>query len=202
MNGGKRTAIISALFAGAALLAAAGCGSADTQSSARKAAPARDAIAALTTSPSDPGQESGDTADLEKAGAAAMNAVQGSTILSVQAENDGKVWEIQLAGPDGTEHVLEVDTAGKALSEPRVKDTSSAEKARVVGLVKDAKQTFKDAVKKVSAAVPQGEITHISLDRYNDNNALVWDADVIGPGETWHGVKVNAEDGTVTKTGS
>ncbi|WP_214327522.1 PepSY domain-containing protein [Nonomuraea sediminis] len=164
------------------------------------AAPARDVIAALTTSPSDPGQEAGDTASLEKAGAAATDAVQGSTILSVQAENDGKIWEIQLAGPDGTEHVLEVDAAGKAISEPRVKDTGSSEKARVVGLVKAAKQTFKDAVEKVSAAVPQGEITHISLDRYNDN-ALVWDADVMGPGETWHGVKVNAEDGTVTKTG-
>lgn len=202
MNGGKRTkAIISALFAGSALLAAAACGSADTQSSAGKAAPVRAAIAVLTTSPSDPGQESGDTASLEKAGAAAVNSVQGSTILSVQAENDGKIWEIQLAGPDGTEHVLEVDAAGTAIAEPRVKDTGSGEKARVVALVKDAKQTFKDAVEKVSAAVPQGAITHMSLDRYSDNNALVWDVDVMGPGGTWHGVKVNAEDGTVTTTG-
>ncbi|MEV7908309.1 PepSY domain-containing protein, partial [Streptomyces anulatus] len=60
--------------------------------------------------------------------------------------------------------------------------------------------TFKDAVEKVSSSVPHGKITHLSLDRYN-NNLLVWDADVVTPDGTWHEVKVDAKNGTVTKNG-
>ncbi|MFI7708966.1 PepSY domain-containing protein [Nonomuraea sp. NPDC049480] len=210
MNGGRRKKIaISTIFAGSALLAAAACGGAHTQSSAVKAAPAGGAIAGLMSPsgpPGDPnpsgspGQEPGSMASLEKAGAAAMNAVKDSTVLSVQSENDGQIWDVQLAGSDGTERLLEVDATGKAVSGARVKDTGKEEKARVMGIVKDAELTFEDAVEKVSSSVPQGKITHMSLDRYN-NNLLVWDADVVTPDGTWHGVKVDAKTGTMTRNG-
>lgn len=177
MNGGKRIkTIIGTIFAGSALLAAAACGSADTQSNAVEAAPAGGAIADLR-SPSvppsdpsgDPSQEPGGMASLEKAATAAMNAVEGSTVVSVQSENGGAIWEVQLAGPDGTEQLLEVDASGKVVSEPRAKDTGKGEKARVMGIIKDAELNFKEAVEKVSSSVPQGKITHMSLDRYNNN---------------------------------
>ncbi|WP_113705403.1 PepSY domain-containing protein [Nonomuraea lactucae] len=129
-----------------------------------------------------------------------MDAVKGSTLLSVQSENDGQIWGIQVAGSDGTERLLEVDASGKVVSGPRVKDTGEGEKARVMGMVKGSEVTFKEAAEKVSSSVPQGKITHMSLDRYNDN-LLVWDADVVTEDGTWHGVRVNAEDGTVTKNG-
>lgn len=199
MNGGNRTTtIISAVVAGSALLAATACGSADTRSSAARAVP-------VIMSPSgppggDPGQEPGGTASLEQAGAAARSAVKDSTLLSVQAQNNGQIWEVQLAGPDGTEHVVDMDAAGKAISPARVKDTGAWEKARVMAIVKAAKINFKEAVEKVSAAVPQGKITHLSLDMYDDKR-LVWDADVITQNGTWHGIKVDARTGTVTKEG-
>ncbi|MET9341781.1 PepSY domain-containing protein [Nonomuraea sp. NPDC003804] len=199
----RATSIIRSVFAGSALLAVAACGSAATQSKAVEAAPAGGAIAGLASPsemPGDPSQEPGGMAGLEKAGAAAVAAVQGSTILSVQAENDGQLWEIQLAGPDGTERVMEVDASGKVVSEPRVKDTGETEKGRVMSIAKDAKVTFKEAVEKVSSAVPEGKITHLSLDKYNENT-LVWDADVVTPDGTWHGVKVDATTGAVTKEG-
>ncbi|WP_431897520.1 PepSY domain-containing protein [Nonomuraea sp. bgisy101] len=199
MNGGKRTkAIISAVFACSALLAAAACGSVDTQSSAVKAAPA--GLMSPSGMPADPSQEPGGMADLGKVGAAAMAAVEGSTILSVQAENDGQLWEVQLAGPDGTERVLEVDSSGKVVSEPRVKVTGEGEKERVMGIIKDAKVTFQDAVEKVSSAMPEGKIAHLSLDRYSDDT-LVWDGDIVSPDGAWQGVKVDAKTGTVTKEG-
>ncbi|MEV4062221.1 PepSY domain-containing protein [Nonomuraea dietziae] len=208
MNGGKRIkAIIGAIFAGSALLAASACGSADAPSSAVKAAPAGGAVAALISPSGPPGDPSGDPSQspggmesLEKVGTAAVDAVEGSTLLSLQSENEGKLWEAQLAGPDGTEQVLEVDASGKVVSEPRVKDTGKEEKARVMAIVKDAEITFEDVVEKLSSSVKQGKIIHLSLDRYGDN-LLVWDADVVGPDGTWHGVKVDAKDGTVTKNG-
>ncbi|NUW33732.1 PepSY domain-containing protein [Nonomuraea sp. SMC257] len=206
MNGRRRTkTTIGTIFAGSALLAAAACGSAQPQLSAVEPAPAGEAAAGPMSLPGplgnpsgDPGQESGGTAS-EKASAAAMNAVKGSKVLSVQSENGGQIWEVQLAAPDGTERLLEVDASGK-VSAVRVKDTGKGEKARVMGIIKDAELTFEDAVKKVSSAVSQGKIIHMSLDRYNDK-LLVWEADVLTSDGTWHGVKVDAKTGTVTKTG-
>jgi uncharacterized membrane protein YkoI len=203
MNGGKQAKVITgAIFAGSVLLVAAGCGSAHTRSSAVKAEPAG-AVAGLSPSgpPGDTSQEAGSMASLEKASTAATNAVEGSAVLSVQSENGGELWEVQLAVPDGTEQLLIVDAAsGKVISQPRVKDTGNGEKTRVMGIIKDAQLTFKDAMKKVSSAVPQGKITHMSLDRYG-NNLLVWDVDVVTPDATSYAVKVDAKDGSVTKNG-
>ncbi|MEV5557126.1 PepSY domain-containing protein [Nonomuraea wenchangensis] len=128
-----------------------------------------------------------------------MDAVKGSKVLSVQSNNGGRLWEVQLAGPDGTERLLEVDDSGK-VSGVRVKDTGQGEKARMMGISKDARLSFEDAAAKVSAAVPEGRITHMSLDRYGDD-ALVWDADVLTSEGIWHGVKVDARSGAVTKNG-
>lgn len=203
MNGGKRVkTIIGAIFAGSALLAAA-CGSTHTQSDAIKAAPAGGTIAGLM-SPSGPSggpsQESGGMASLEKAGAVAMNAVKGSMLLSIQSENHGRIWGVQLAGSDGTERQMEVDASGNVVSGPRVIDTGAAEKARVMAMVKDSELTFKDAAQKARSSVPRGKITHLSLDRYS-SNLLVWDADVVTPDGTGYEVKIDAKNGTVTKNG-
>jgi uncharacterized membrane protein YkoI len=204
MNAGKRTKIISGtVFAGSALLAAAACGGAGTQFSAVKAAPAGAADVGLMSStgpPSDASQESGGMESLEKTATAATNAVKSSTVLSVQSENDGQIWAVQLTGPDGTEQLLEVNASGKVVSAPRVKDTGQQEKARVMAIIKDSKVTFNQAAEKVSAAVPNGKITHMSLDRYNDS-LLVWDVDVVTPDGTSQALKVDAKDGTVTKNG-
>ncbi|WP_271222302.1 PepSY domain-containing protein [Streptosporangium carneum] len=203
MNDGKHAkAIIGTVFAGSALLAAAACGNAPTQSGSRKAAPAGVVVGLVSPSgtPGDPGQDSGGMASLEKACAAAVNAVKGSTVLSVQAENDGRIWGVQLAGPEGAEQLLEVDASGKVVSGPRTKVTGEEEKARVTGIVKDSRLSYEEAAKKVSSSVPHGRITHMSLDRYTDN-LLVWDVDVVTPDGVWHEVKVDAKDGAVTKDG-
>ncbi|MER7362635.1 hypothetical protein [Nonomuraea wenchangensis] len=83
----------------------------------------------------------------------AMDAVKGSEVLSVQSDNGGRLWEVQLAEPDGAEWLLEVDDSGKVSG---VKDTGQGEKARVMGISKDARLSFDDASAKVSSAVPTG----------------------------------------------
>ncbi len=105
---------------------------------------------------------------------------------------------MQLAGPDGTERLLEVDDSGK-VSGGRV-NTGEGEKGRGMGISKDARLSFDDAAAKVSSAVPEGRITHMSLDRYGDD-ALVWDADVLTSEGVWRLVKVDARTGAVTKNG-
>ncbi|MEV0151780.1 MULTISPECIES: PepSY domain-containing protein [unclassified Nonomuraea] len=200
MNGGKRfKPIVGVLF----LFAAGACGSAPIQTSAVETAPAGGAAPALM-SPGDPSgdsaQESGGIGSLEKAVAAATNAVEGTKVLSVQSENGGQIWEVQLARPDGTEQLMEVDASGNVVSKPRSKDTGKGEKARVMGIIEDAELSFEDVVKKVSSAVPHGKITHISLDRYT-GKILVWDVDVLTPDGAWHGLKIDARTGTVSRTG-
>ncbi|MFG1617368.1 PepSY domain-containing protein [Nonomuraea wenchangensis] len=127
-----------------------------------------------------------------------MDAVKGSKVLSVQSNNGGRLWEVQLAGPDGTERRLEVDDSGK-VSGGRV-NTDEGEKGRGMGISKDARLSFDDAAAKVSSVVPEGRITHMSLDRYGDD-ALVWDAGVLTSEGVWRGVKVDARSGAVTKNG-
>ncbi|MET7463230.1 PepSY domain-containing protein [Nonomuraea sp. NPDC005501] len=200
MNGGKRfKPIIGLLF----LFAAGSCGNAPIQISAVETAPAGGAAAALRSpgDPSDdPAQGSGGVGSLEKAATAATHAVEGTHVLSVQSENGGQIWEVQLGRPDGTEQLMEVDASGDVVSKPRTKDTGRGEKTRVMGIIKDAELSFDDVVKKVSSAVPHGKITHISLDRYTDK-VLVWDVDVLTPDGAWHGLKIDARTGAVDKTG-
>ncbi|MBO3749082.1 PepSY domain-containing protein [Streptosporangiaceae bacterium NEAU-GS5] len=201
-DGNRLKTIVGIALAGSALFAAGACGSGDAGFTAAPVGGVDVGLMSSSPSSSDGmqsgGADSGDMASLDKVVAAATGAVQGSSVLSVQAENNGQMWEVQLAAPDGTEQLLEVDASGKVLSEPRAKDTGPEEKARVMSIVKDAKLTFQEAMKKVSKEAPNSKITHMSLDKYGDN-LLIWDVDVVGQDGNWQALKINAKDGTVTK---
>ncbi|MEU4541797.1 PepSY domain-containing protein [Nonomuraea dietziae] len=140
-------------------------------------------------------------ADLRKAGTAATEAVEGGTIISIEAEDDGRLWEVHVVGSDGVEQQLDVDAeSGDVVSGPTAEDDEAEEKARLMALVKGAELTYEEAAEKVATAVPGGKITELSLDRHEGK--VVWEADVTGSDGTKQEVKVDAKDGTVTKNGS
>lgn len=213
MTGSKRTkAIIGAGVAGAALLAAAAC--AGTPTDAAKAAPAPavgGAVAGLASptmppepspgemSPGEPSPGVGGMEDITRAGTAAMDAVEGGTVVSLEAEENGKIWEVELAEKNGTEQELEVDSSGKVVSGPTAREGDAEDKAKLLALVKGAELTYQDAAEKVAAAVPEGKITELKLDRHK--GAVVWESDVVGSDGTRHQIRVDAKDGTVTKSG-
>ncbi|GAA3472576.1 hypothetical protein GCM10018965_071290 [Nonomuraea roseola] len=224
MYGGRGTkTIIGTILAGSALLAASACAS-DPQSGTFTAQrddsrAAADKIASLASPtgmpPGDPtGYPTGDpspgdpspgdmspgagAADLQKVGKAATEAVEGGTLISMESEDDGRLWEVHVVGSDGVEQQLDVDAkSGDVVSGPTAEDDDAGDKARLMALVKGAELTYEDAAEKVAGSVPEGKITELSLDRHEGK--VIWEADVTGSDGSKHEVRVDAKDGKVTK---
>ncbi|MFD1936305.1 PepSY domain-containing protein [Nonomuraea mangrovi] len=224
MNGGKRTkTIIGTIFAGSVLLGVASCGTDGTESgtAVAKQVPAGGAVAALpsptgmptgapsmepsgypTMEPSGaPSMGAGDVESLEKAGMAAVEAVEGSTLIAIEARDNGRTWEAHVVGTDGTEHSMDIDAeSGNVVSGPTAEQDDAAEKAKLMDMVKSAVLTYKEAAQKATESVPEGRIAELYLDRHEGK--VAWEADLLTPDGTKHEVYVDAKDGTVSKEGS
>ncbi|MEV4063141.1 PepSY domain-containing protein [Nonomuraea dietziae] len=137
-------------------------------------------------------------ADLQKVGKAATEAVEGGTLISMESEDDGRLWGVHVVGSDGVEQQLDVDAkSGDVVSGPTAEDDDPGDKARLMALVKGAELTYEDAAEKVAGSVPEGKITELSLDRHEGK--VIWEADVTGSDGSKHEVRVDAKEGTVTK---
>ncbi|NUT44062.1 MAG: PepSY domain-containing protein, partial [Thermoactinospora sp.] len=130
---------------------------------------------------------------------AAIAAVPGSKLISIETEENGKLWEIQVVGADGTEHEMDVQN-GKVVSGPTTKEEDADDKAKHRARIAAAKLDYAQAADKIAAAVPEGRITELNLD--TEKGKTVWEADVMTPDGTKHEVAVDAGTGTVTKNSS
>ncbi|MEV0584378.1 PepSY domain-containing protein [Nonomuraea sp. NPDC050310] len=208
-QGIRKTGLLGIVLLGASLVGGTACGtggqSAGSDSSAVRLAAERQAASPsgeptgsypAESSPSAGASGPVDTQGLEKAAAAAMAAVEGAKLISIEAEGDGKVWEVHLAEPDGTEQQLDVDAAsGRVVAGPAAEQDDASDKAELAALVKAATLDYKEAAQKVAEAVPEGRITELNLD--SDDGKPVWEADVVTADGAKREVKVNAKDGTV-----
>jgi uncharacterized membrane protein YkoI len=148
-------------------------------------------------SPGGPGQNALD--DLKQAGQAALAAVPGSTLISIETEEGGRTWEVQVVGKDGTEHQVDVE-AGKVVSGPTTENEDQSDKTKHRDRVAAAKLDYAQAADKIAAAVPEGRVTELNLD--TEQGKTVWESDVITPNGTKHEVTVDATTGQVTQSNS
>ncbi|MFC4119672.1 PepSY domain-containing protein [Nonomuraea zeae] len=195
----KKT-IIGAI-AGMTVLAA-GCGTVIRQverlaveGSPTPASPTASPPATPTGSPGAPAE----AGDLRAAAQAALGAVPNSTLISIETEENGRLWEVQVVGQDGTEHQMDV-AAGKVVNGPTAEDEDAADKAEHRARVSAAKLDYAQAADKIMATVPEGRITELNLD--GEQGRTVWESDVITPDGTKHEVTVDAVTGTVTSSSS
>ncbi|WP_433518592.1 PepSY domain-containing protein [Nonomuraea sp. CA-143628] len=193
--------IIGGALAGAALLTATACGGDARQMTGEFGAPPTPYIAA-TESPKYGAQtdsQKRSVKKLEEVGQAAMKAVPGSTLVSMETEENGSLWEVQVVDDKGVEHQMDVESdKAKVVSGPRAEDDENAgDKARYLDRVKATKIDYAQAAAKVLAAVPGGRITEINLDSHRDK--IVWEVDVVPPNGSKQDMTVDATDGTVTK---
>ncbi|MEV0993936.1 PepSY domain-containing protein [Nonomuraea sp. NPDC050202] len=152
-----------------------------------------------TTAPQGSPTGSPGAGDLKQAAQAALDAVPGSTLISIETEENGRLWEVQVVGEDGTEHQLDVES-GKVVSGPTTEQEDNADKAKHRARVSAAKLDYAQAADKIAAAVPEGRVTELNLD--TEQGKTVWEADVIAPDGTKHEVAVDAATGAVTRTNS
>ncbi|MEU7746475.1 PepSY domain-containing protein [Nonomuraea sp. NPDC049158] len=194
--------IIGGALAGAALLTATACGGDARQMTEQFGASPTPYIAA-TESPKygahADSQKRSAVKKLEEVGKAAMKAVPGSTLVAMETEENGNLWEVQVVDDKGIEHQMDVESdTTKVVSGPRAEDDENADdKARHLDRIKSAKLDYAQAAAKVLAAVPGGRITEINLDSHRDK--IVWEVDVVPPNGSKQDMTVDASDGAVTK---
>ncbi|MEV4080371.1 PepSY domain-containing protein [Nonomuraea fuscirosea] len=144
--------------------------------------------------PGGPGQDT--LADLKQAGQAALAAVPGSTLISIETEEGGRTWEVQVVGKDGTEHQMDVE-AGKIVNGPTTEDEEQSDKTEHRDRVAAAKLDYAQAADKITAAVPEGRITELNLD--TERGKTVWESDVITPNGTKRQLTIDATTGQPTQ---
>ncbi|MEW9548537.1 PepSY domain-containing protein [Nonomuraea sp. NPDC050783] len=138
--------------------------------------------------------------DLRQAARAALAAVPGATLVSIEAEGNGSRWEAHVVGRDGTEHQLDV-AGGKVVSGPRREDDDAGDKAERQRLLSATKIGYDQALDKITAAVPGGRVTELNLD--TEGGKPVWEADVLTPDGAKRDVTLDAVTGApVTATPS
>ncbi|MEU4226462.1 PepSY domain-containing protein [Nonomuraea sp. NPDC026600] len=194
-----RKTIIGGALAGAALLAAAACG-ADARQMSAQGADTPTPYSAATTSPyaeADSKKHSG-VKKLEEVGQAALKAVPGSTLVSMETEENGSLWEVRVVDAKGTEHQMDVESGtAKVVSGPSAEDDGSKDKAKDLDRIKAAKLDYRQAADKIATAVPGGRITELNLDSHRDK--IVWEVEVVASDGNKQNMTVDAIDGKVTK---
>ncbi|MET8339129.1 PepSY domain-containing protein [Streptosporangium canum] len=136
------------------------------------------------------------TEDLRRAGEAALKAVPDSTLISIESEENGRLWEVQVVAADGTEHKLDVEAGtGKVIGKPRVEAEDAGDKAEHKRRVEEAKIGYLQAAEKIEAQVPGGRITELSLDGHNGKT--VWEGDVVDSRRTKRFIMIDAGDGKI-----
>jgi len=188
-----RPLIVVSAFA----LALAGCSADDGASQSPTPGPS---TAAPTIAPSGPASDespsagSADAGALLRVGERALQEVPESTLVSIETERDGTVWEVQLVLSDGSEYEVELSADGETVvGQPRAKDESAADRAKHQDRVKAATLDYRAAVQRILEIVPGGRITELDLD--SENGVTVWEADVRDQAGAKHPVVIDAGDG-------
>ncbi|GAB2905721.1 hypothetical protein GCM10027203_00560 [Nonomuraea fastidiosa] len=148
-------------------------------------------------SPGTPGSAQQSLEELKQAGQAALAAVPGSKVISMEAEENGSRWEVQVVGKDGTEYQLDVE-GGKVVTGPTSEQDDADDKAELRDRVAAAKLDYAQAADKITAAVPEGRITELALD--DERDKTVWESDVVTTDGAKHEVTIDAATGDVIRT--
>lgn len=193
-NSAARFAAPAALGA-AAVLALGACGGGTSPTASASAARTPAGPASSGPGARTPQAEMRAPATLEKAGATAAGRVPGGTLVSIELEENGTVWETEVVAADGTEHAIDVHTRDGSVGASHVKRESAAKHAEHRQRVRAAKIDYRAAAAKARAAVRDGKITELNLDDHR--GTTVWESDVTDTSGTKHEVRIDAASGAL-----
>ena len=180
--------IAHSVIAGVLIAVSAGC--ADSDGNGADPAGTPPAPAATSAAPAGAGIDA-----LNRAGETATGAVPDSTLISIEAERDGR-WEVQVVTPDGTEHEMDISSDGATVTlGPTPKNEDEDDKAKHLDRIQAARLDYRAAADAVLTEVPNGIITELNID--GNNGPTVWEADVIDSSQTKREVTVDAGSGEI-----
>jgi uncharacterized membrane protein YkoI len=135
--------------------------------------------------------------DLDDAAAAAVGAVDGSSLLTIETEPGRTVWEATVVTDDGTEHEMLISTDdGDLVDGPTRKVEDAEDKAENRRRVAAAEVGYTAAAESVREAVPDATLTELNLDTFDDR-IVAWEGDLHGDNGVRWSVKVDARTGDV-----
>ena len=200
-------------------LAVSGCNGSDTTggespspapTSAGATSPSTTSTPPATQAPSSPAssptEQPGDTAApspsaastppkveaLLRAGKLGLSRVPGSTVYSIESENDGNTWEVELVTSDGTKHEMHISADGRTVARAPKRDGRNA---KYSDRVKAAKLDYRAAVDVLLDTVPNAQIKELNLD--HERGTVVWEADVVTTSGTARSLEIDAASGKV-----
>ncbi|MDN6169324.1 MAG: PepSY domain-containing protein [Micrococcaceae bacterium] len=202
LRGPRQLVAVSAVT----MLALAGCsgGGSGEDGSAAPSPEAESSSQPAMSPSSDAGNEagaSGSSTDsegisLEDAGDAALEEVSDSTVISIETEENGTRWEVQVVTSDGTEHEVDISADdGSVIGSPSTEDDDEQDRQKHQDRVDAAKVDFKEAAAKFRDAVPDARITELGLD--DEHGTTVWEGDLIDDAGAKHEVQIDAGSGDV-----
>lgn len=158
-------------------------GASDSPESSSSAAP---------TSPA-----SGNVDVVVQAGRTALDQVGSGEVISIEHENQGDLWEVEVFTSDGTKHNIDVSGDGARVVGTPVTESEDADDVREHRMrLREAKLDYAKAVRAVARA-QAGEVTEIGLD--DKAGRSVWEADVTDGSGVKHTVAIDSATGEVVQ---
>jgi uncharacterized membrane protein YkoI len=189
-----------AVLAIAALATGCGGGSEQLENVAATETPGMGTESPGMTSPGteSPGTATpGGVADVEKVGQAAVKAVPNGTVIKMDADDEGKVWDVTVLDEDGELQLVKIDAqSGKVTAPPTA--AQEGDKAEAKQLAEGAKIDYAEAAEKILADTPGGRLTMLELAKEDDK--VVWKGEVTDEQGEEREVRVDAQSGEVVPT--
>jgi uncharacterized membrane protein YkoI len=119
--------------------------------------------------------------DYTRAAEAASTKVPDAKVFSVEltrAADNTAIWDVRVAGADGTEHRVDVDAAAGTVRNDQVDaDQDAEDKRKLADRLGKATTTWQQATD-TALARKQGTVTSVDLDE-NDADKLIWSVDIV-----------------------
>ena len=186
----RRTAPVLLLTASLTLLTSS-CGASDDDPRSTASPPPADASTSTDASVDET------SVDLDDAAATAVEAVDGSSLLTIETEPGRTVWEATVVTQDGTEHEMLISTEdGELIDGPTRKVDDAEDRAENRRRVAAAEVGYTAAAESIREAVPDAHLTELNLDTFEDR-ITAWEGDLHGDNGVRWSVKIDARNGDV-----
>ena len=102
----------------------------------------------------------------------ALQQVGSGTVVAVEDESAGTVWDVRVVQEDGSVQELHLSPSGRVLAGPSSDTTDADQQSTNRAMVAATSVSLAGAVDRMTAAVPKGRVTAVQLSQYEDRGGL------------------------------
>ena len=132
---------------------------------------------------------------VQRIAAIGRQSVGAGTVVRVDDQSDGSVRDVLVVQEDGSAQEVHLSAAGRVLTGPSPATADADARSANRSLVAAASVSLAGAADRMVAAVPQGRVTAIGLEEYQDR--VVWRGDVTNADGVRQDVVIDAVNGSV-----